>query len=50
MRRADVAMYAAERTGGTYAVYSQEDDPYNASRLLLRADLRRAIDHRDITL
>src|ERR1700682_2190808 len=50
MRRADVAMYGAKRTGGTYAVYRQEDDPYDASRLLLRADLRRAIDHREITL
>jgi len=50
MRRADVAMYGAKRTGGTYAVYREEDDPYDASRLLLRADLRRAIDDRDITL
>src|SRR3989441_857537 len=50
LRRADVAMYAAKRTGGTYAVYRQEDDPYDAKRLLLRADLRKAIDHRDITL
>jgi len=50
LRRADVAMYAAKRTGGTYAVYRQEDDPYDARRLLLRADLRRAIDHQDITL
>src|SRR5438132_1154148 len=50
MRRADVAMYGAKRTGGTYAVYREEDDPYDASRLLLRADLRRAIDERDITL
>jgi len=50
LRRADVAMYAAKRTGGTYAVYRQEDDPYDASRLLLRADLRRAIDRREITL
>jgi EAL domain-containing protein (putative c-di-GMP-specific phosphodiesterase class I) len=43
-------MYAAKRTGGTYAVYRQEDDPYDPSRLLLRADLRKAIDHRDIVL
>jgi diguanylate cyclase (GGDEF)-like protein len=50
LRRADVAMYAAKRTGGTYAVYRKEDDPYDPSRLLLRADLRRAIDQRDITL
>ncbi len=50
LRRADVAMYAAKRTGGAYAVYRKEDDPYDPTRLLLRADLRRAIDHRDITL
>src|SRR5437667_7410002 len=50
MRRADVAMYGAKRTGGTYAVYREEDDPYDARRLLLRADLRRAIDDREITL
>jgi diguanylate cyclase (GGDEF)-like protein len=50
MRRADVAMYTAKRTGGTYSVYRPEDDPYDAGRLLLRADLRRAIDHQDITL
>jgi EAL domain-containing protein (putative c-di-GMP-specific phosphodiesterase class I) len=43
-------MYAAKRTGGSYAVYRQEDDPYDPSRLLLRADLRRAIEHQDITL
>jgi diguanylate cyclase (GGDEF)-like protein len=50
LQRADVAMYAAKRTGGTYAVYRKEDDPYDPSRLLLRADLRKAIDHRDIVL
>jgi diguanylate cyclase (GGDEF)-like protein len=50
LQRADVAMYAAKRTGGTYAVYRPEDDPYDPSRLLLRADLRKAIDHRDILL
>ena len=50
LRRADVAMYGAKRTGGTYTAYRQEDDPYDASRLLLRADLRRAIDHQEITL
>ena len=50
LRRADVAMYTAKRTGGAYAVYRKEDDPYDPTRLLLRADLRRAIDHRDITL
>jgi diguanylate cyclase (GGDEF)-like protein len=50
LQRADVAMYAAKRTGGSYAVYQQEDDPYDPARILLRADLRKAIDQRDIVL
>jgi predicted signal transduction protein with EAL and GGDEF domain len=50
LQRADVAMYVAKRTGGTYAVYQQEDDPYDPARILLRADLRKAIDQRDIIL
>jgi diguanylate cyclase (GGDEF)-like protein len=50
LRRADVAMYAAKRTGSAYAVYRTEDDPYDASRLVLRADLRRAIERREIIL
>jgi diguanylate cyclase (GGDEF)-like protein len=50
LQRADVAMYAAKRSGGAYAIYRPEDDPYDASRLVLRADLRRAIDGREIVL
>ncbi len=50
LRRAEVAMYAAKHSGNSYAVYRREDDPYDASRLLLRADLRRAIDQREIVL
>ncbi len=49
-QRAEVAMYAAKRSGNTYAVYRRDDDPYDASRLVLRADLRRAIDQREIVL
>src|SRR5439155_25259832 len=37
-------------TAGTDAAYREQDDPYDAGRLLLRADLRRAIDDRDMTL
>jgi predicted signal transduction protein with EAL and GGDEF domain len=44
LRRADVAMYLAKKAGGTYVVYSQEEDPYDPDRLALRTDLRRAID------
>ena len=50
LRRADVAMYVAKRSGSSYALYRPEDDPYDASRLVLRADLRRAIAQREIIL
>src|SRR5438876_6308920 len=32
LQRADVAMYAAKRSGGSYAVYRAEDDPYKPRR------------------
>lgn len=50
LQRADVAMYVAKKNGGTYAVYRQEDDPYDPDRLALRTDLRAAIDARQIAL
>lgn len=43
-------MYAAKRNSGTYALYRAEDDPFDAGRVALRADLRRAIDRREIKL
>jgi predicted signal transduction protein with EAL and GGDEF domain len=50
LQRAEVAMYAAKRSGNSYSVYRKEDDPYDASLLVLRADLRRAIERREIVL
>ena len=50
LQRADVAMYAAKRSGGSYAVYRAEDDPYDARRLVLRAELRGALERREIIL
>ena len=50
LQRADVAMYAAKRSGGSYAVYRTEDDPYDARRLLLRGELRGALERREIIL
>ncbi|TMF81442.1 MAG: EAL domain-containing protein, partial [Chloroflexi bacterium] len=50
LQRADVAMYAAKRSGGSYAVYRAEDDPYDARRLVLRTDLRGALERREIIL
>ncbi len=43
-------MYAAKRSGNSYSVYREQDDPYDASRLVLRADLRRAIEQRELVL
>jgi diguanylate cyclase (GGDEF)-like protein len=48
LRRADVAMYLAKRSGNSYALYRPEDDPYDAGRLVLQSDLRRAIAQREI--
>jgi diguanylate cyclase (GGDEF)-like protein len=50
LQRADVAMYAAKRSGNAYAAYRQEDDPYDPDRVALRADLRKAIDGGEIKL
>src|SRR5204863_9619492 len=50
LRRADVAMYVAKRSGNSYSVYRPEDDPYDADRLLLQGDLRRAISAGEIIL
>jgi diguanylate cyclase (GGDEF)-like protein len=50
LRRADVAMYLAKRSANSYALYRPEDDPYDASRLLLRTDLRTAITEGEIIL
>lgn len=50
LRHADVAMYAAKRSGTGYAVYSPAEDPYSASMLGLAADLRRAVEREELFL
>lgn len=51
LRRADVAMYAAKRTGGAhYSVYQAASDPHSERRLALMAGLREAIDQGQLTL
>ena len=42
MRRADVAMYGAKRSGGGYELYRAEDDATSRERLELAHDLRGA--------
>ena len=44
MRRADVAMYVAKRSGSGYAVYAPEEDTHSPERLALTGDLREAIE------
>ncbi len=50
MRHADIAMYAAKRSGDGHAVYSPAEDPYSSSTLEVAADLRRAIEREELIL
>lgn len=50
VQRADVAMYVAKRSGNSYAVYSAEEDPYDAKRVVLMADLRQALERRELLI
>jgi diguanylate cyclase (GGDEF)-like protein len=48
LQRADVAMYAAKRSGEPLEFYSPEADGYTPARLALAAELRRAIERREL--
>jgi EAL domain-containing protein (putative c-di-GMP-specific phosphodiesterase class I) len=50
MRRADIAMYLAKQSASGYAIYSPKQDSYNPERLILMADLHRAIDNNELFL
>jgi diguanylate cyclase (GGDEF)-like protein/PAS domain S-box-containing protein len=50
MRRADVAMYAAKRSGRDFTVYSPERDENSSGRLLLTGELRQAIESGQLLL
>jgi diguanylate cyclase (GGDEF)-like protein len=50
LRRADVAMYVAKRSGRGFAVYSPEQDQHSPDRLALVGELRRAIEADELTL
>ncbi len=43
-------MDVAKRAGGGYALYSADQDRYSPDRLALKADLRQAIKHDQLTL
>jgi diguanylate cyclase (GGDEF)-like protein len=50
LRRADVAMYAAKGSGSGGQIYRPQDDRHTPQRLALIADLRQAIQRRELTV
>jgi diguanylate cyclase (GGDEF)-like protein/PAS domain S-box-containing protein len=50
LRRADVAMYAAKRSGRGHAIYQIEQDEQGPSRLLVAAELRAALENGELTV
>ncbi|NKE73778.1 putative bifunctional diguanylate cyclase/phosphodiesterase [Candidatus Manganitrophus noduliformans] len=50
IQRADVAMYAAKRSGSGYTLYTPEQDPHSPRRLALAGELRHAIDGNQLLL
>jgi diguanylate cyclase (GGDEF)-like protein len=50
LRRADVAMYVAKRSGGGFACYTAELDDNSPDHLLLLGELRRAISGNELVL
>ncbi len=50
LRRADLAMYDAKRSGSGYAVFAAEQEEAPARRLALLGDLRRCIEHDELVL
>jgi diguanylate cyclase (GGDEF)-like protein len=50
MKKADVAMYMAKRTGATYVAYDKSIDEYSIRRLNMTAELREAVKHGQLQL
>jgi len=50
MQRADVAMYAAKRSGRGYAIYELQHEQHNLRHLALAGELRYAIEHDQLLL
>ena len=50
MQRADVAMYIAKSSHSGFEIYDSEKDQYSPNRLALVAELRRAIDERQLVV
>jgi diguanylate cyclase (GGDEF)-like protein/PAS domain S-box-containing protein len=50
MQRADVAMYAAKQESAPFTFYDADADEYDPTRLTLVAELRRAMEKRELVL
>jgi len=50
MRHADVAMYAAKRNNTGVTIWDESFDAHGRERLSLMGDLRKAVDHDELTL
>jgi diguanylate cyclase (GGDEF)-like protein len=50
LQRADIAMYAAKRTLGSFALFESHTEENGAERLALMAELRKAIEHDELVL
>ncbi|HYO61569.1 MAG TPA: EAL domain-containing protein, partial [Actinomycetota bacterium] len=50
MQRADVAMYIAKSSHSGFEIYDSDKDQYSPTRLALVAELRRAIDERQLVV
>jgi diguanylate cyclase (GGDEF)-like protein/PAS domain S-box-containing protein len=50
IQRADVAMYAAKQESAPFAFYDADADEYDPTRLTLVAELRRAMEERELVL
>jgi diguanylate cyclase (GGDEF)-like protein/PAS domain S-box-containing protein len=50
LRRADVAMYVAKRSGAAFALYDAAEDEHTPVRLAMLGELRRAVEERELVL
>jgi diguanylate cyclase (GGDEF)-like protein len=50
LRRADVAMYVAKRSGAAFSFYDSAEDEHTPIRLAMLGELRRALDERELVL
>ena len=50
LRRADVAMYVAKRSGAAFTFYDPSEDEHTPIRLAMLGELRRALDEHELVL